>query len=53
MKTVMKVRRDTSHGFHLMLTLFTCGMWAFTGWPIMILWNKFGPRKRAVARTRG
>jgi hypothetical protein len=27
-------RRGANHGLHLVLSIFTCGMWAITGWPI-------------------
>lgn len=27
-------RRGANHGLHIFLTLMTCGLWAFTGWPI-------------------
>jgi hypothetical protein len=27
-------KRGANHGLHVALTIFTCGIWAFTGWPI-------------------
>lgn len=27
-------RRGANHGLHIVLTILTCGVWAFTGWPI-------------------
>lgn len=50
-RTVFKEHRDTGHGKHMFLTMVTCGMWAPV-WAAMVFWNKFGPRKRTVARTR-
>ncbi len=52
MNTTTFVRRPTRHGLHLVLTLCTCGMWAFTGWPLAWAWNRFGPRERIVTRDR-
>lgn len=43
-------RRPTRHGLHLVLTLFTCGVWAITGWPIAWAWNRFGPRDATTIR---
>ena len=41
-------RNRTSHMFHLMMTVFTGGLWAVLVWGPMILWNRFGPRSRSV-----
>jgi len=27
-------KRGANHGLHVVLTIFTCGLWAITGWPI-------------------
>lgn len=27
-------KRGANHGLHVVLTILTCGLWAFTGWPI-------------------
>lgn len=27
-------KRGANHGLHVALTIFTCGIWAITGWPI-------------------
>lgn len=32
MKTV--TRRGANHGLHLVLSVLTLGVWAFTGWPV-------------------
>jgi hypothetical protein len=49
---VTRTRRESRHGFHLVMTFCTFGLWAVTGWPTAVLWNKFGPRKRTVTRYR-
>jgi hypothetical protein len=48
--SVTKVRKDTSHTFHLLMTLFTCGMWGIFVWIPIIIWHKMGPRQKQ--RTR-
>lgn len=47
---VTKARRETRHGLHLVLTICTFGLWAFTGWPVAWAWNRFGPRAKTVTR---
>lgn len=27
-------RRGANHALHIILSIFTCGLWAITGWPI-------------------
>lgn len=49
---VTKVRKDTSHTFHLLMTLFTCGMWAIFVWLPIIIWNSMGPRRKIKTRYR-
>lgn len=34
------VKRGANHGLHLVLTILTCGMWAFTGWPIAAIMGR-------------
>lgn len=53
MKTVEKRRHQTRHGIHFTLTIFTFGVWSFTGWPLFLLWNKIRPRQRIVTKTDG
>jgi hypothetical protein len=36
-------RKKTNHLLHLILTIFTCGAWAFV-WPLVWAWNTFGPK---------
>lgn len=45
MKTVK--RRGANHVLHLVLTLLTFGIWAFTGWPIAAMMG----RKTTVHHT--
>jgi len=51
-RSVAKTRKSTSHGFHLALTILTGGMWGIFVWAPMILWHKFGPRRRTVTHYR-
>jgi hypothetical protein len=49
-KSVTKQRKKTSHGFHLLATVFTGGLWAPV-WAGMTAGHKLGPRQRVVTRT--
>lgn len=49
---IVKTRRETRHGLHLLLTMCTFGLWALTGWPIAWAWNRFGPRRVTDTRRR-
>lgn len=51
-KTVTKERRQTSHTFHLLLTIFTGGAWGIFVWLPLTLWHKMGPRKKVVTHYR-
>jgi hypothetical protein len=42
--------KDTSHAFHLIMTLLTCGLWVFI-WGGMTVWNAI-TKDRAVTRIR-
>jgi len=53
MKHVTYERKKTSHGFHLLMSFLTLGMWAVFVWPLVWVWNAFGPRKRTVTYTYG
>jgi hypothetical protein len=50
-KSVTKSRKKTSHTFHLLMCLVTCGGWGVV-WFLMWAWNTFGPRKRSVTKHR-
>jgi len=51
-RAVTKSRKSTSHGFHLFMTICTCGMWGlFVWWPLTI-WHKMGPKKKTVTHYR-
>lgn len=47
-RAVMKTRKDTNHGLHLVLTILTCGMWGLCVWLPLTLWHRIGPRKKIV-----
>lgn len=49
---VNKQRKDTNHTFHLLMTLFTCGMWAVFVWLPLTVWHSMGPRRKNVTRYR-
>lgn len=51
-KSVTKVRKSTSHTFHLILTIFTGGMWGLFVWWPLTMWHKIGPKKKVVTRYR-
>jgi hypothetical protein len=48
---VTKSRRDTSHLFHLVMTILTGGLWIFV-WIAAAGWHKAGPRRKAVTKVR-
>lgn len=49
-KAISKERKRTSHGLHLFLTIITFGFWGLFVWWPMVLWHKFGPRKKTVTK---
>lgn len=49
-RIVTKQRQETSHTFHLIMTLLTCGLWAVCVWGPITIWHAIGPRKRSVTR---
>jgi hypothetical protein len=51
-KSITKQRKQTSHTFHLIMTIITAGVWGVLVWLPMILWHKFGPRKKIVTKYR-
>lgn len=42
-----KTQKDTSHLFHLIMTLMTGGMWLVV-WFLTTIWHKAGPRRTSV-----
>lgn len=51
-RQVTKTRKDTSHTFHLLMSIFTFSGWFWLVWLPLILWHKFGPRRKVVTRVR-
>lgn len=51
-RSVTKVRKDTSHTFHLIMTIFTGGGWGLLVWLPLTMWHKMGPKKKVVTRYR-
>jgi hypothetical protein len=49
-RSVTKVRKGTSHGLHLFLTIITGGLWGTCVWPPLTLWHRFGPRRKVVTK---
>lgn len=51
-KSTYKVRKSTSHTFHLIMTICTFGMWGlFVWWPIT-WWHAMGPKKKVTTHYR-
>jgi hypothetical protein len=50
-RTITKERRQTSHLFHLVMTLITGGLWGLFVWLPITVWHKIGPRSKSVATT--
>jgi len=51
-KSVTKVRKNTSHTFHLVMTIITAGVWGLLVWLPIVMWHKFGPRKKIVTKYK-
>lgn len=49
---VTRQRKKTSHTFHLLMTFFTCSLWAIFVWIPMILWHRFGPKEKITTTYR-
>lgn len=49
---MQKVRKQSSHTFHLLMTIITFGMWGLFVWLPLVCWHKFGPRKKVVTHYR-
>lgn len=46
-----RYKQRNRHGFHIVMTFLTCGVWAVTGWPAMIAWNYFRSGRKIYERT--
>lgn len=51
-RAVHKVRKDTSHTFHLLMTLLTVGMWGLVVWLPLTIWHRIGPRRKVTTYYR-
>lgn len=49
-RAVTKERKDTSHTFHLLMTLLTCGFWGLLVWLPITMWHSMGPRRKVVTK---
>lgn len=49
-RMVTKQKQQTSHAFHLIMSLLTCGLWAIFVWLPIIVWHAIGPRARSVTK---
>lgn len=49
-RMVTKQKQDTSHTFHLLMSLLTCGAWAVFVWLPIIVWHEFGPRAKSITK---
>lgn len=50
-QVVTRSTRETSHTFHLIMTILTCGLWGFV-WIAISIWHKVGPRKKTTTTVR-
>jgi hypothetical protein len=46
-----KVRKHTSHTFHLLMTIFTFGFWGLFVWLPITIWHALGPRRKVKTIT--
>lgn len=51
-QSVTRVRKDTGHLLHLVLTILTSGLWGVLVWLPLVLWHKLGPKKEIVTTYR-
>jgi len=51
-RMVTKSKQDTSHTFHLIMSLLTCGLWALFVWGPIVIWHAIGPKAKSVTRAR-
>lgn len=49
--SVSKTKKDTSHTFHLIMSVITLGTWAVFVWIPITIWHKVGPKKKTVTRS--
>jgi hypothetical protein len=50
---VTKTRKDTSHAFHLIMTIMAFGMWGVFVWIPITIWHSMGPREKSVGHANG
>lgn len=48
--TTTTTRKQTSHTFHLLLTIMTFGMW-IPVWFFLSIWHHIGPKSKATSIT--
>jgi hypothetical protein len=51
MSETYKYRQQNRHKFHALMSVLTCGVWLFTGWPAMIAWNYFRSGRKSYVRV--
>lgn len=49
---VTKQRKDTSHTFHLIMTIITGGAWGIFVWLPITIWHSMGPKQKVKTRYR-
>jgi hypothetical protein len=47
-RAVTRSRKDTSHTFHLIMTVLTAGMWGLVVWFPLTVWHRIGPREKST-----
>lgn len=47
-----KQRKQTSHTFHLVMTILTGGAWALFIWLPLTMWHKMGPKKTVKTKIQ-
>lgn len=47
-----KVRKNTSHTFHLIMTFCTFGLWGLFVWLPITIWHALGPRRKVKTVTQ-
>lgn len=48
--TTTTTRKQTSHAFHLLMCVFTFGMW-IPVWFFLIIWHHIGPKSKSTSIT--
>lgn len=49
---ITRQRKNTSHTFHLIMTIITGGMWGIFVWLPLTMWHKMGPKQKVKTRYR-